>query len=160
MPRRKVDLPGLNAGERLRVAKAPRGERGHVIRTVVGAHGAIIARGIGDASTAQLFAEAPAMYEALLQVVTEDRECGYFDQHPHHPKVGCDCGGCQGLRALAVAEGGGRCILCGCTEFDACAGDFGEGGCAWVDNAQLVCSAHPAKMIAAAQAFVAQECRR
>ena len=99
---------------------------------------------------ALLMAQAPRMYAALFASVSEARECGYFEQRPYHPKAGCSCGECQGLRALALAEGGGRCILCGCTWFDACAP-----GCGWADASQLVCTAHPPKMIAAAQRFLA-----
>ncbi len=110
----------------------------------------------GDSATcherALLAAQAPLMYEALLAIISTARECGYFEQSPYHPKAGCDCGECQGLRALALAEGGGRCILCGCTEFDAC-----DVGCAWVDRAQLLCTAHLPKRIAAAKALIAKE---
>ena len=105
-----------------------------------------------DHERALLAAQAPLMHEALLAIMSKARECGYFEQSPYHPKVGCDCGECQGLRALALAEGGGRCILCGCTEFDAC-----DVGCAWVDGAQLLCTAHPAKVIKAAKAFITKE---
>jgi hypothetical protein len=163
-PARKKPAPsdGPIAGERWTTG---RGDAGRL--DIVGVRRVAIADfGLGGAvpsdvayERAQLAAQAPRMYEALLASVSEARECGYFDQEPYHPKVGCDCGECQGLRALALAEGGGRCILCGCTEFDACAGRFGD-GCAWADDAELVCSAHPEKMIAAAQAYVRKELRR
>jgi hypothetical protein len=105
-----------------------------------------------DHERAVLAAQAPRMYEALLNLVSKAREDGFFTAEAKNPvhRVGCECGICAGLLAIALAEGGGRCILCGCTEFDACEGGLGE-GCAWVDREQFLCSAHPAKMIEAAR---------
>src|SRR5918912_4009019 len=91
---------------------------------------------------AALMVHAPEMYKALLAIVREARECGYYEQRPYHPKAGCACGECLALRALVRIEGGGRCVLCACSQYDAC-GD----GCAWADSRQTVCTAHPPKMI-------------
>jgi hypothetical protein len=105
------------------------------------------------AERALIAAQAPRMYEALLDIVSNGREGGFFHPDPGNPvhRVDCKCGICEGLLALALAEGGGRCILCGCTYFDAC-----EMGCAWVDRAQLICTAHPDKRIAAAKRLLAK----
>lgn len=73
---------------------------------------------------------------------------------PAH-RVGCECEWCLGLRLVAYAAGGGRCILCGCHDDRAC-----EDGCAWAPGSwRLVCTAHPKKTIAAAIRLVRREAR-
>lgn len=108
-------------------------------------------------------AQAPRMYEAVLDFVSGARDAGSIVDGKGQPfkghGPGCGCGICDGLVALAFAEGGGRCIVCGCSEYDACAGDNGE-GCAWVDSEQLICTAHPDDVIARAKRFLAAPNRR
>jgi ParB/RepB/Spo0J family partition protein len=45
----------------------------------------------------------------------------------------------------------GTCFICGCTEAAAC-----PGGCAWVDETELICSAHPEDAIAFARKELAK----
>jgi hypothetical protein len=150
-----------SAGERWYVARAGRGTRFDVRTVNAGGIGSVVARGFVDRCDALLAAEAPAMYEALLALVSEAREDGFFaddtKSNPLHP-VGCSCSICSAVRALAAVEGGGRCILCGCIEEDACAcGPEGEEeGCAWADAGRFVCTAHPARRVRAALSFVAR----
>jgi hypothetical protein len=100
-------------------------------------------------------AQAPRMYLALLDMISGMRGDGSIvelDGSPykgHGP--GCGCGVCDGLLALALAEGGGRCIVCGCTDDDACAD-----GCVWVDGAHLLCSGHPEDVLKKAERFLAK----
>ena len=44
----------------------------------------------------------------------------------------------------------GQCVICGCTEAAAC-----PGGCAWIDETELICSEHSDEEIAAARAKLA-----
>jgi hypothetical protein len=160
MSRTKIAAEGVGAGERW----GARRDGSEVFldlgpnhrRRVIGSFHSEKDPSAVDHERALLAAQAPRMYEALLEVVSEAREDGFFTAEAKNPvhRVGCECGICAGLLALALAEGGGRCILCGCTEFDACEGDFGE-GCAWVDREHFLCSAHPAEMIEAAKRFLA-----
>jgi hypothetical protein len=106
---------------------------------------------------ARVAAQAPLFYEAAIDLVSTWREDGTIPIKDHVP--GCSCGVCSTVLALALAEGGGVCMLCGCTQDDACVGGFGE-GCAWADPAHLICTAHPPKVIAAAKRFLAREVRR
>ncbi len=154
------DVTGVSAGERWETGRGD-GAGLYVVgnpkRRVKIGDFALGGRAGGSATCherALLAAQAPLMYEALLDVIASSRETGFFQGEPENPvhRVGCECGLCQGVRALALAEGGGRCILCGCTEYDAC-----DVGCAWVDEAQLLCTAHPAKTIKAAKALIAKE---
>ncbi len=166
-PRRELDArstsrrgpdedPGVGAGERWETGH---GDGGRLY--IVGVRRVAIADfGLGGKvpsdvahERARLAAQAPLMYEALLDIISGARGDGFFSPSGHRGnpvhRVGCECGMCQGLRALVLVEGGGRCFLCGCTQDDAC----GE-GCAWVDRGQLLCDAHPPKVIAAARAFI------
>jgi hypothetical protein len=108
---------------------------------------------------ALIAAQAPLFFEAAIDLVSRWREDGSIDQADH--RVGCECGMCSAVVALALAEGGGRCILCGCTQDDACAGLLGE-GCAWEPlpgGAQLLCTAHPPKALAEAKQLFARLAR-
>jgi hypothetical protein len=89
---------------------------------------------------------ARLMCAALVEIVDAARTCGFYSQAPSHPMAGCGCGHCLALRALVRVEGGGRCILCACTEDDAC-----EDGCAWTSPERICCDAHDDEMIAAAE---------
>lgn len=114
---------------------------------------------------ALIAAQAPLMYEALLDLVSGMRQDGAIVAPNGQPfeghRAGCECGVCQSVLALALAEGGGRCILCGCTQDDACAGTLGE-GCAWEplpSGEQFLCTAHPKKAIGEAKRFLAKVSR-
>jgi hypothetical protein len=102
-----------------------------------------------DARHEQLVAGAADMHDALAELVSNAREQGMFGPDAQVHRVGCECGICAGIRALARYEQGGRCILCGCTQDDGC----GE-GCAWVDDARLLCTAHPRKVLLEGRRFV------
>jgi hypothetical protein len=119
----------------------------------------------GNASAverARIAAQAPLMYEALLDIISGAREDGALTDgrdgntpsEGHGP--GCGCGLCEGVVALALAEGGGRCVICGCTQDDACVDMRSGSGCAWVDRDRLLCTAHPQRAIDAAQRFLAK----
>lgn len=94
--------------------------------------------------------------EALTDVVACQRDCGSIVDQKGRPlhRVGCECGFCAAIRLVAFAEGGGRCVICGCTDNDAC-----ESGCAWADAAHYVCTAHPKAAIAAAKRLVAKRAK-
>jgi hypothetical protein len=104
-------------------------------------------------------AQAPRMYLVLLDLVSNARECGSLIEKDGRPYKGhgpgCACALCDGILALALAEGGGRCIVCGCTDDDAC-----EGGCFWVDGPHLLCSGHPENVLKKAERFLARGGRR
>jgi hypothetical protein len=53
--------------------------------------------------------------------------------------------------APTAAPKRGTCFICGCTEAAAC-----PGGCAWVDETELICSAHPEDAIAFARKELAK----
>jgi hypothetical protein len=157
--RAKAEAPGVGAGERWKVV-------GEHVQVVTGTKRVLTIADFryGDSGTAkeraQIAAQAPLMYEALLDLVSTMREDGALVDENGKPyeghKPGCGCGICSGVLALALAEDGGRCAICGCTEFDACAP-----GCAWEPGTdQLICTAHPAKVIAAARRFLAAPHRR
>lgn len=108
---------------------------------------------------AQIAAQAPRMYEALLDLVSSAREGGSLIEEKGRPHEGhgpgCGCGICDGLVALAFVEGGGRCIVCGCTDDKAC-----DDGCVWVDGAHLLCSNHPEGVLKKAERFLAAPNRK
>jgi hypothetical protein len=157
--RAAVDAPGVGVGERWQV----RGRSGAIFlvggRQIGGfVYGGKIARATA-VERALIAAQAPLMYEALLDLISTAREDGALVHEDGRPdkghRPGCGCGMCSAVLALALAEGGGRCILCGCTQDDACVGGFGE-GCAWVPGTrEFLCTAHPADVIAAAKRFLA-----
>jgi hypothetical protein len=94
--------------------------------------------------------------EALTDLIENMRETGsivHSDGKPYH-RVGCTCGICAGVRLVAFAEGGGRCILCGCTDDHAC-----DVGCGWTSPSNYVCTAHPRSAIRAAERLVAKRAK-
>ncbi len=152
--RQKPEPEGVGAGERWET----RGGAGvYLVRGPRIGGFSEVGRGTAR-ERAQLAAQAPLMYEALLGFVTGMRETyGALTKKDGAPyqghEIGCSCRVCGGVRALALAEGGGRCIVCGCTEFDACIDEHGS-GCAWADREQFVCNAHPPKVVEAAVSYV------
>jgi hypothetical protein len=138
---------GLSASARNR---PEREEQGRPVKNPMAGsderHEDLRVRELPDAHAWMAAQVAQLMYEALVEIVGAARACGFYSQAPSHPQAGCGCGQCLGLRALVRAEGGGRCILCGCTEDDAC-----EGGCAWTSPERICCDAHDDEMIAAAE---------
>jgi hypothetical protein len=161
--KRVQEAPGVGGGERWVTLRRD----GSVALCIAGAPGrrvkiadfGVAVKGAGW-ERAQVAAQAPLMYEALLDLVSTMREDGsivHSDGRPYEGhRPGCGCGICSAVLAVALAEGGGRCVLCGCTEFDACAP-----GCAWEPGTdQLICTAHPPQVIAAAKRFLAAPPRR
>lgn len=94
------------------------------------------------------------LVDALRDLVDGMRDDGAIVEAGGAPyeghRIGCECGACAGVRLVAFAEGGGRCIVCGCTDDAAC-----PAGCAWADEAHYVCTGHPPKVITAAERLVA-----
>jgi hypothetical protein len=154
--------PGVDAGERWATG---RGDDGRVYIADV-RRAAIADFGLGGQvpsdvahERAQLAAQAPLMYEALLDLISGMRDDGSIvelDGAPYEGHgAGCGCGICSGVLALALAEGGGRCILCGCTDDDACGS-----GCVWVDGAHFLCSNHSEPALKKGERFLARGGRR
>ncbi|HSN21681.1 MAG TPA: hypothetical protein VLS49_13445 [Usitatibacter sp.] len=160
--RARPEPDGLGAGERWMVARrdgavalciaGPPGRRVKIADFGIAVNGVAWER-------ADFAAQAPRMYEALLDLISSAREAGSIVEQDGRPRgdnhgPGCGCGICDGLVALAFAEGSSRCIVCGCTQDDACIGALGE-GCAWADREHLICTAHPRDVIRRAQRFLA-----
>jgi hypothetical protein len=107
------------------------------------------------ADRALVAAQAPAMYLVLLDLISNARDVGSLIEKSGRPHEGhgppCDCALCAGVVALALAEGGGRCIVCGCVDDDGC-----EEGCSWADADRLRCTAHPEDVQAKARRVLAK----
>jgi hypothetical protein len=160
--RAKAEVPCVGAGERWKAT----GGASPAIDLVTGTKRCLrIADfnfGVSETARerARIAAQAPLMYEALLGFISGMREDGALVEMDGRPYQGhgpgCGCETCSGMLALALAEDGGRCILCACTDDDACVS-----GCAWEPGTDhLICTAHPAKVIAAAKRFLAKGGRR
>lgn len=158
------EAPGIGAGERWETGRGD-GSGIYIVgdpkrRVKIGDFA--LGGQAGDSTTcherAQLAAQAPLMYEALLDLISSAREDGFFapgaPQNPRH-RVGCECGLCEGLVALVRVEGGGRCARCGCTDDDAC-----ESGCSWTSSAKVCCDAHPVAEIRAVDRLLAAPAKR
>jgi hypothetical protein len=159
--RAAVDAPGVGVGVGERWEARSRSGGGIFLvggRQIGGfVYGGKIARATA-VERALIAAQAPLMYEALLDLISTAREDGALVHEDGRPdkghRPGCGCGMCSAVLALALAEGGGRCTICGCVDDDAC-----PSGCAWADTDHLICTAHPAKVIAAARRFLADGAR-
>lgn len=167
LKRVRPELDGLGAGERWETGRRD----GAVALYITGPRPRVQIGWFGEAENAAAWeragfaAQAPRMYEALLDLISSAREAGsIIEDGTGRPRgdnhgPGCGCGICDGLVALAFAEDGGRCIVCGCTQDDACIGALGE-GCAWADREHLICTAHPPDVIRRAQRFLAAPHRK
>ena len=91
-----------------------------------------------DACQPDLLTDFVAATEDLIE---SERDAGSLCNDPT-----CACWGCELLYALVRAQGGGRCVICGCTEDHAC-----DGGCSWTNASRCVCDAHTATEIVTAE---------
>jgi hypothetical protein len=69
----------------------------------------------------------------------------------HEP--GCTCPACSALRLLVRMEIGGRCVVCGCIETNACQ----PNGCSWTSEAKVCCDNHPIDIIVEAERLFAEK---
>jgi hypothetical protein len=110
------------------------------------------------ATPARLTPFEEELVDALRDLIDGMRDDGAIVKSSGEPyeghRIGCECGICAGVRLVAFAEGGGRCIVCGCTDDAACAS-----GCAWADAAHYVCTGHPPAVIRAAERLVAKRAK-